>query len=160
MPILNQAKTIANGSSASTVPQELGFKASITWLYYKDVLGMQGFYEEVLGLPLVADQGWTKIYKVCDTGFIGLVDERRGMHQFTEQKGVTVSFIIDELEGWYDYVKSHNAFDLRSEKLEIGPEEKYKAFVGYDPEGYYLEFDLFQEHADNATLMKYLYGEE
>lgn len=157
IPVLNQAKSIPVSISSSSLSEELGFKATITWLYYKDLLSMQGFYEEVLGLSLVADQGWTKIYQVCTTGFIGLVDERRGMHQFTEQKGVTVSFILDDIDDWFNYVKTAQPFELRSAQVETGPEEKYRAFVGYDPEGYFLEFDLFQAHADNSRLMEYLY---
>ncbi|NJN43048.1 MAG: VOC family protein, partial [Flammeovirgaceae bacterium] len=136
-----------------------GFHSTITWLYYKDMLRMQKFYEEVLGLSMVADQGWAKIYQSSETGFIGLVDERRGMHSFTEKKAVNVSFILDDVDGWFDYVKESQSFDLRSDSVSTGPEHKYRAFVGYDPEGYYMEFDQFYDHADNVTLMKYL-GEE
>ena len=156
-PILNENKTISSPSDKNKkVPQGLGFHSSITWLYYKDILSMQRFYEEVLGLEIVADQGWTKIYKVTNTGYVGLVDERRGMHQFTEDKGVTVSFILDDLESWFDYVSEHQPFELRSTEMGIEPENRYQAFVGYDPEGYYLEFDTFYEHPDNASLLKYL----
>ena len=82
------------------MPPGLGFNGSITWLYYKDLLQMQNFYEETIGFNLVADQGWTKIYQVSPTGFLGLVDERRGMHSFSEDKAVYVSFFLDDVEGW------------------------------------------------------------
>ena len=55
---------------------------------------MQNYYQDVLGLELVADQGWTKIYQVTNTGFLAIVDEKRGMHDFTEKKAVNVGFII------------------------------------------------------------------
>jgi catechol 2,3-dioxygenase-like lactoylglutathione lyase family enzyme len=158
MPVLNQTTHIYPQHTTSKVPEGLGFKASITWLYYKDLLGMQNFYEQVLGFELVADQGWTKIYKVTDNHFIGLVDERRGMHSFTEKKAVTVSFFIEDVEGWFDYVKRKGPFEIRSDKLEIGPESKYKAFVGYDPEGYFMEFDRFLPHSDNEILLDYVEG--
>ncbi|MEM6806011.1 MAG: VOC family protein, partial [Bacteroidota bacterium] len=148
IPLLSQ--------NESSVKAPGDFYASITWLYYKDVLGMQKFYEEVLGLELVADQGWTKIYQLSQQGFIGLVDEARGMHDFTEEKGVTVSYLIDDLKGWYEYVKANESFELRTGEFEIGPEEKYNAFVGYDPAGYFMEFDKFLPHPDNETLMKIL----
>lgn len=144
------------GTSVSFNNRQLGFHASITWLYYQDLLGMQNFYENVMGLELVADQGWTKIYKATETGFIGLVDERRGMHNFTEEKAVNLSFIMKDLDGWFDYVKSSRPFELRSNEMGEGPEGKYRAFVGFDPEGYFMEFDKFYEHADNTSLMKYL----
>ncbi len=156
MPVLNAQEHLFPNHESSKVPEGLGFKAAITWLYYKDLLNMQNFYEQVLGLEMVCDQGWTKIYKVTDTGFIGLVDERQGMHNFTEEKAVNVSFIIEDVEGWFAYVKNKQPFKLRSDQMEIGPENKYKAFVGYDPEGYFMEFDQFFEHEDNNRLMDLL----
>jgi len=157
VPLLDKNETITKRSNQQIeVPEKLGFHSSITWLYYKDVLGMQNFCEDVMGFELVADQGWTKIYKVSETGFIGLVDERRGMHKFTEEKAVTVSFILDDLDGWFDYVKQNGTLKLRSENISTGPEDKYRAFVGYDPEGYFLEFDTFLDHEDNQTLLNYL----
>lgn len=143
-------------TSVSFNGNKLAFHASITWLYYQDLLAMQGFYEDVLGLELVADQGWTKIYKATNTGFIGLVDERRGMHNFTEDKAVNVSFIMKDLDGWFDYVKSKAPFSLRSTEIGEGPDGKYRAFVGFDPEGYFMEFDRFYAHPDNVKLMEYL----
>ncbi len=155
LPQLDQLKTIAAGN----LPSELGFKATVTWLYYKDMVAMENFYQEVMGLTRVADQGWAKIYKGSESGYVGLVDERRGMHSFTEKKAVNVSFIMDDLDGWFKYVKGNQSFTLREDTVSTGPESKYRAFVGYDPEGYYFEFDTFQEHADNTLLMEYLYPE-
>lgn len=140
----------------SETSEKLGFYATITWLYYKDVLAMQHFYEQKLGFDLLVDQGWAKIYQSSRTGFVGLVDERRGMHAHTEKKAVNVSFILRDVEGWFEYVKQNNSFLLRSDSVSTGPEHKYRAFVGYDPEGYYMEFDQFYDHADNALLMKCL----
>ena len=151
MPVLNSNATVW------TSHEGLGFNGSITWLYHKDLLAMENFYQEILGLSRVADQGWTKIYRVTDTGFIGLVDEKRGMNSFSEEKAVTVSFIIDELDPWFDYVREYQPFELRSEEVGAGPESMYRAFVGYGPELYYLEFDRFYEHPLNEALMGYLY---
>lgn len=159
IPLLDQNNTItAPSNQESTVPTGLGFKSTITWLYYKDIVAMQDFYENVLGLEFILDQGWTKIYQVSKSGFIGLVDEKKGMHAFTQEKAVNVSFILDDLEAWFDFAKKNKVFELRSNELEVGPEMKYKAFVGFDPEGYYLEFDKFYPHEDNLRLMKFLYS--
>lgn len=150
VPVLNTMATVLCGPS---VPKGLGFKATVTWLYYKDMVNMEKFYQETLGLSLVADQGWAKIYSASTTGYMGLVDERRGMHSFTEKKAVNVSFILDDLDGWFGYVKDNGVFALRDTAVSTGPEKKYRAFVWYDPEGYYMEFDTFYEHADNKRLM-------
>lgn len=154
VPVLAQNEEVP--TSVNFNNKQLGFHASITWLYYQDLLAMQDFYENVMGLELVADQGWTKVYKASNTGFIGLVDERRGMHDFTETKAVNVSFLIDDLDGWFEYVQANESFKLRSEGVGEGPEGKYRAFVGFDPEGYFMEFDKFYPHDDHPKLMEYL----
>jgi len=157
LPGLNLQKTLPSDAS---LPKGLGFKSTITWLYYKDMVGMENFYQEVMGLTRVADQGWAKIYKGSETGYLGLVDERRGMHSFTEKKAVNVSFIMDDLDGWFNYANDSKIFTLRENEVSVGPESKYRAFVGYDPEGYYFEFDSFYEHPDNTLLIKYLLGQK
>ncbi len=161
LPQLSKVNTITPPPSQNTtVPEGLGFNATITWLYYKDIPAMEKFYQEVLGLPLIADQGWAKIYQASASGYIGLVDERRGMHSYTEKKAVNVSFILKDIDGWFQYVNESKIFELREREVSTGPENKYRAFVGYDPEGYFMEFDTFYPHEDNNLLMKYLSGEE
>jgi catechol 2,3-dioxygenase-like lactoylglutathione lyase family enzyme len=143
----------------SKVPKGLQFHSTITWLYHKDVLGMEGYYQNVLGLEIMADQGWTKIYKVSDTGYMAIVDERRGMNKYSDNKAVNVGFILDDLQGWYDYVSENEVMDLYKNELGTGPETRYKSFVGFGPELYYYEFDAFYPHKDNDLLLKYMDGE-
>ena len=157
IPILTQNRTTSISSNPnSSKPKNLKIHSTITWLYNKDVLSMEHFYQNVLGLELVADQGWTKIYQASNTGFLAIVDEKRGMHDFTEKKAVNVGIILEELEPWFNYVKTNQVVDLRDQELNIGPETRYKSFVGYGPEGYYWEFDAFFPHEDNEVLLKYL----
>ena len=147
IPALDKAPDVSTNVTHNG--KTLGFNASITWLYYQDLLGMQDFYENVMGLELVADQGWTKVYQASPTGFIGLVDELRGMNDYSDTKAVNISFLIDDLDGWFDYVQKQKPFELRGLEMGVGPEGKYRAFVGYDPEKYFMEFDKFYDHADN-----------
>ena len=138
------------------LPEGLHIHSTITWLYHKDVLGMEGFYQDVLGLGMVADQGWTKIYKITGTSYLAIVDERRGMNKYSKEKAVNVGFILDDLEGWFNYVSENKVIPLRNNELSTGPESKYKAFVGYGPEDYFYEFDVFNIHKKNTKLLEYL----
>jgi len=157
IPVLKQnSHNAIQTPQPNKLPEGLNIHSTITWLYYKDILAMQNFYQDVCGLALVADQGWTKIFKVSDTGFLAIVDEKRGMHSYTEKKAVNVGFIIDELEAWFEYAKKNKPFDLFEDELGVGPETRYKAFVGFCPEGYYLEFDHFYPHNDNILLLDQL----
>lgn len=151
MPVLNATETLYADPN-SNVPSGLGFKATVVWFYYKDMEGIQRFYEETLGFDLIVDQGWAKIYPVGPTGYFGLVDEKLGMHNFTETKAVTFSIITEDVDGWYEYANNSAAIEMRSE--EISDTERYRAFVAYDPEGYFIEWDVFKDSAENTELVK------
>jgi extradiol dioxygenase family protein len=73
-------------AESSTLSKNLRIQATVTWLYYKDMLPAQQFVEENLGLTLSADQGWAKIYHLSANSYLGLVDGLRGMNTFSEQK--------------------------------------------------------------------------
>lgn len=96
---------LAQVTPLETSVQQLNFYGSITWTYHKDMLKMQQFYEEVLGFQLVADQGWTKIYQTSSTGFIGLVDEKRGMENYADEKAIEIEWTISDLEPFDTYAK-------------------------------------------------------
>jgi hypothetical protein len=100
----------------------LSFFGSITWTYHKDLLAMQRFYEEVLGYRQVADQGWTKIYQSSQTGFIGLVDERRGMQDYAETKAVEIEWKISDMPGFLSYAEANWQSHGFRESTLVGPE--------------------------------------
>ena len=152
IPVLDRSETLFPEPGTSSVPEGLGFKATVVWFYYKDMEGIQRFYEDVMGFDMIVDQGWTKIYPVGPTGYFGLVDETRGMHRATEQKGVTMSFLTDDIDAWFEYLSNHDAVEMRHDA--VVEEEAYRAFVAYDPEGYYLEWDTFNDIPDNAALLE------
>ena len=156
-PLLEQTETLhPDPERETTVPDRLGFKATILWLYHRDTAGALTFLEEKLGLNQVVDQGWAWIYQSSPTGYIGPVDETRGMHSYTDEKAVTVSFFTEDLDGWHSYVSENNAFELREAEVHADSAGRFRAFVGYDPEGYYLEFDEFLEHELNVRLLESL----
>jgi catechol 2,3-dioxygenase-like lactoylglutathione lyase family enzyme len=152
MPILNDTPTLYADTKNSNVPPGLGFNATVVWFYYKDMQQIQQFYEDVIGLDLIVDQGWTKIYQIGPSGYFGLVDAARGMHSFTEKKAVTLSFITTNIDEWYKYLDSHDGAQLRSKRVEV--DENHRAFVAYDPEGHYLEWNAFNYVPISAELLK------
>ncbi len=152
MPILDETATLYAEADRSNVPPGLGFKATVVWFYYKDMPQIQRFYEDVIGLDLVVDQGWVKVYRIGPSGYFGLVDQARGLHKFTEKKGVTLSFITAKIDDWYEYLNSHTDVQLRSKKVEVA--NNHRAFVAYDPEGHYLEWNAYNDIPINAELLK------
>ncbi len=132
-------------------PPALGVQANIIFLYYKDIPAAQRFYEDIIGLALTVDQGFAKIYQVSPTSFIGLVDESQGLHRASQAKPVTVSFVTEQIDQWYDYLVSKGV-KMRG---PIGDATRHptRGFVAYDPEGYFLEFERFLDHPQNAKLL-------
>jgi len=99
--------------TATSLGSEYNFYASITWLYYKDMLPMENFVTEQLGLELSADQGWAKIYRVSGNSYLGLVDQNRGMNSFSEEKLVEVKFDLKDSRKWEEYLVKKNQDSLR-----------------------------------------------
>jgi catechol 2,3-dioxygenase-like lactoylglutathione lyase family enzyme len=156
-PLHPEGGETASGSATSR-PDSLGVQATVQWLYYEGLQEAQDFYEEVMGLDLMVDQGWAKVYPTSPTGFLGLVDGERGLHQATEEKAVTVSFLTPEVEGWLEYLRKRPDVELRSPK--VGSEGDFVlTLVGYDPEGYFLEWDTFLDVPVNAALLDALSGQ-
>ena len=157
MPILNATESVyPDPDQKHTVPEGLGFKTLVVWGYYKDMEGIRRFYEDTMGMEMIIDQGWTWIYPTSPSTYIGLVDESRGMHNFTEDKGVTISLFTDNISGWYEYLKAGDKMKMKSEELSEEGNGRFTAFVGYDPANYFLEFDQFNDMADNEDLLKAL----
>jgi catechol 2,3-dioxygenase-like lactoylglutathione lyase family enzyme len=144
------ARAVQAREAPMSRPANLGVRANIVFLYYKDVPAAQRFYEDVLGLSLTVDQGFAKIYQVSPTSFVGLVDESQGLHRASDAKPVTVSFVTDQVDAWYAYLKSKGV-KIRGE-VRDATRHPTRGFVAIDPEGYFLEFETFLEHEQNARI--------
>ena len=110
---------------------------AITFLYYRDLAAAMRFYEDILGLPLAIDQGWCKIYRICDGAHVGLVDETRGMNKWQATKPVQICIRVPNVDAWYAYAQEQ-ALDGLSD-LFVSDQLGIRAFVFNDPEGYQIE---------------------
>ncbi|MFC1879632.1 VOC family protein [Chloroflexota bacterium] len=153
MPLLSELEPLYPNFGAR--PDQLGIRATVLWLYFHDLEGIQQFYEELLGVQLLVDQGWAKVYQVAGGAFLGLVDGEKGLHQVSKQKGVTVSFFTTDVDGWFKRASTCRGFEQSTPDVthESG---RVRLFVGYDPQGYFLEWDTFLDLPENKTLLGYL----
>ncbi len=151
---MTHAQTTPPSAPGPGRPPALGVQANIVFLYYTDIPRAQRFYEDILGLTLAVDQGFAKIYQVSPTSFIGLVDESQGLHRASDTKPVTVSFVTEQIDQWYDYLISKGV-KVRG-PVRDATRHPTRGFVAYDPEGYFLEFERFLDHQQNETLLKAL----
>jgi predicted enzyme related to lactoylglutathione lyase len=110
---------------------------AITFFYYRDLPAAMRFYEDVLGLTLAIDQGWSKIYEICPGAHVGLVDETRGMNKWAATKPVQLCIRVSDVDGWYNYAHAKQLANLS--ELFVNDEIGIRAFVFNDPEGYQIE---------------------
>ncbi len=134
--------------------EKLGVQGNIIWLYYKDLAEAQRFYEGVMGFKLLTDQGFAKVYASSKTGFVGLVDEAQGLHRFSEEKSVTLSFFTDDVKRWFSHIKN-NGVKLHTPSILI-ESDAVEIFVAYDVGGYFIEFDRFLDHDQNRDILNTL----
>jgi lactoylglutathione lyase len=109
----------------------------ITWLYYRDLPRAQRFYEDIMGFTMEVDQGWSKIYRIRDGAYVGLVDGAHGYHKASNIKPVILCLNVEDADAWYMKLKENG---LKIEELPHESESlKIKVFMFNDPEGYTIE---------------------
>jgi len=126
----------------------------ISFLYFDDLDASCDFFEKTMEMPLVCDQGWSKIYQVCNGAYIGAVDRSRGACKATARDGVLTSLVVKNHE---EMVKR-----LQTAGIEFTYEPHYseslqiKSLLFMGPEGYMFEVEEFL----NPNDRKVFYGEE
>jgi len=120
---------------------KLEIRSQITFLYYDDLEPIDEFYQGVMQLELVEDQGWVKIYSVKGNAFLGIVCGESGFHEPQERNAVLITLVVDDVFGWYDYLKSKGV-KLLTEVREI-KDIQIRAFFVEDPGGYSIEIQQF-----------------
>ena len=99
--VLSKIKPVHPDPGAKTArPGELGIRANILWLYYRDIPAALRFAEDKLSAGLLVDQGFAKVVTASSSGFIGLVDGAQGLHPFSERKAVRIELAVDDPRAW------------------------------------------------------------
>jgi len=116
-------------------------QSQITFLYYDDLAPIAEFYQDILGLELVEDQQWAKIYQISQTSFIGIVDGAHGFRKPKPESAVLCTFAVPDIMEWYDHLVAHDVKILREPNTY--DEIQVKCFFFEDPGGYAFEVQTF-----------------
>ena len=113
--------------------------AQITFLPCSDLAASRRFYEGVLGLRLVVDQGSCLIFAVTDGAFLGVCEHLDPI----DGRSVIVTFVSDDVDAWC------HAIVERGGVIASGPERNdrfgiYHAFI-HDPDGHHVEIQRFDD---------------
>jgi catechol 2,3-dioxygenase-like lactoylglutathione lyase family enzyme len=114
----------------------------ITFLYTRNLTQTAHFYEDVLGLPLVLDQGTCRIYSTSSDSYLGFCQSAEAPEQ---PVGIIVTLVTEEVDQWYLHLRAN---DVVFEKPPaINPEYNiYHCFLR-DPNGYLVEIQRFLDPA-------------
>ena len=124
-------------SSSRSDPGEMD--GLITFLPVTDLAGSRDFYERVLGLELVVDQTTCLIFRVTDTGYLGICEKAES----NDSEGVITTLVADDVDGWSARISDAGW------PIELGPEHSatygiYHVFV-MDPSGNRIEIQRFDD---------------
>lgn len=114
----------------------------VTFLYTRDLTATARFYEQVMGLPLILDQGSCRIYRVSGDGFLGFCQRETAPAQ---PQGIIVTFATRKVDAWHAHLTAQG---IPFEKPPaLNPDYNiYHCFLR-DPNGYLLEIQQFLDPA-------------
>lgn len=113
------------------------FDYPLTFFYTRDLATTAHFYQQMVGLPLVRDQGTCRIYR-AGAGFVGFCERDSAPEQ---PQGVILTLVTDDVDGWYAHLQAQGV------SFEQPPAHNptyaiYHCFLR-DPNGYLLEIQRF-----------------
>ncbi len=108
------------------------------------------FYEAILGLSCVLDQGDCRIYRVAGSGYVGFC-QRGEAPQPTER--VILTLVTEAVDEWHAHLQAHGVAILKPPTYN----EKYRIYhlFAQDPNGYLIEIQRFEDPrwgASSGTL--------
>ena len=115
--------------------------SQITFLYFKELTGPGRFFEEILKLEKVDDQGFARIYRISGGAFVGIVDETKGYCKAPTEKNVLITLVTEDVHPWYERLKDAGV------AIDAAPAIQEKAnvecFFFEGPGGYAFEIQKF-----------------
>ncbi len=116
-------------------------QSQVTFLYYAALEPIADFYEQTLGLELVEEQGFAKIYRTARQAFIGIVAGERGFHQPNPGSAVLVTLAVDDVDAWHERLSASGVKIVR--ELATHDSIQVRCFFVEDPGGYTIEVQQF-----------------
>ena len=114
--------------------------AQITFLSTSNLAETAEFYERLLGLPLVLDQGTCRIYRVREGAYLGFCERQTPP---ADNQGLIFTLVSDQVDEWYEHLSAH-AVPIEKEPT-LNPEyDIYHCFLR-DPNGYLIEIQRFND---------------
>ncbi|MCP4140600.1 MAG: VOC family protein [Chloroflexi bacterium] len=116
------------------------FDQTLTFLHTSDLDATSRFYEEILELPLIRDQGICRIYKTSGNGYLGFCTH---LDETPVSKNIILTLVTDNVDTWYETLLAKGV-DITTPPIHNSKYQIYHFFFK-DPNGYTLEIQRFDE---------------
>ncbi len=120
---------------------------AVTFLYTRDLARTDRFYQEILALPLVLDQGGCRVYAAAPNAFLGFCQRENAAQS---PQGIIFTFVTDDVDGWHAHLQAQ-AVEI-TKPPTFYPEYNIYHLFALDPNGYQLEFQRFLDPSWPAPL--------
>ena len=121
----------------------------VTFVYTRDLSTTVHFYEKVMNLPLVLDQGSCRIYRVSRDGFLGFCER---VEAPKKPSGIIFTLVTHEVDEWHRYL-SEQGVEFEKPPTHNPTYNIYHCFLR-DPNGYLIEIQQFLDPAWPAPVVK------
>lgn len=118
----------------------------VTFLVTADLVATAVFYENILQLPLVLDQGICRIYATGGDAYLGFcqalsqsLSSEAG--STPSPQGLILTLVSPEVDAWYEYLQAHHVPIEKPPTLNTRF-NIYQLFAR-DPNGYLIEIQTF-----------------
>jgi predicted enzyme related to lactoylglutathione lyase len=142
-------------SNAADAAAPMSIRATAFSAYFEDLEAVRPFYESLFEVVPSGQLNGVDAYQMSASGYLLLVGGGDELHEPTRENGVTLSFITTDVDGWFERASGWPGFELRTPEI-FDESGMVRVFVGYDPEGIFLEWDTFLKLAENEAMLKYL----
>lgn len=138
------ALSCRDGDIAAMSTNRPAIDQQITFFYTEDGPRAWAFYEQVIGLPLVLDQGGCRIYRVAGEAYVGFCHRA----QKRAVDGALFTIVSNDVDDWAEYLRALGV------KLEHEPRHNpaygIYHFFFRDPDGYLVEVQRFDDAGWNC----------
>jgi len=134
----------------------MSIRAAAFSAYFENLQTIRPFYEGLFDVTPSGKLNNEDIYQMSGSGFLQLVEGGDELHRPTDKNGVTLSFLTTDVDAWFERATEWPGFELRTPEIFAEGGGLVRVFVGYDPDGIFLEWDTFADGPENEGLSKYL----
>ena len=113
----------------------------VTFFLTEDLAATAHFYEVVMQLTLVLDQGSCRIYRVSGDAFVGFCERAAP----GEPSDLLFTLVTDEVDAWHRFLVAQGVSIEKPPTLN----EQYNIYQMFvrDPNGYLIEIQTFRDPA-------------